>query len=218
MVGKRLRALRRLYYPLQAVRRSLEYRDIRRVFVASLILFSLMYALASGMLFRTSINISTGSPVEVNLALGRPLGVYPWLTIVFGGSVVFSANLTAMLFLLVLSVLFASNMALLVYIRRYASQCCNYDGKTAAAATVPALFSTFACCGGGLTLSLFSYVLSLGVASAYAAVIITYGWVLALISALLLYWNIYRVSRLLPSFSNASLELRFRLSSSKNLA
>ncbi|MEB3780276.1 MAG: hypothetical protein GSR85_08620 [Desulfurococcales archaeon] len=197
MANSYLSMLKKLYYPLSIVRLSLQYRDIRRIFAASLFAFSIIYAIASGMIFKSPISLPTNSLIEVNLATGWPLGVYPWLTVVLGGSLVFSINLTAMLFLISLSILFASNIALFIYIRRYTSDCCNYNSKTTVASTVPAIFSTFACCGGGLTLALFSYLFSLGIGSAYAAIIVSKGWILALISLLLLYWNLYRVSGLI---------------------
>ncbi|MCE4602616.1 MAG: hypothetical protein F7B18_05475 [Desulfurococcales archaeon] len=203
--------LARLYQPFQVVKSILRYRDIRRIFIISLVIFSILYAIASGMIFKPSTRIPSNSFVDMDLAVGWPPGVYPWLTIVIDGSLVFSINLTAFIFLSLLSVLFASNMSLLVYMRRHAGDCCSYNSNTTMASVVPAMFSTFACCGGGLTLALFTYIFSLGVASAYAAVIITYGWVLALASALLLYWNLYRASRPLWQLASGHRGLRLSL-------
>ena len=215
MANPYLATVKRLYIPFLTVKSTLQYRDIRRIFLASLAGFSLVYALASGMIFRAPSSLPSNSLIEADLITGWPLGVYPWVTIILGGTVVFSVNLTAATFLVLLSLLFASNISLFMYVRRYAGNCCSYDSKTTMASIVPSMFSTFACCGGGLTLTLFSYIFSLGIGSAYAAVVITRGWILALISLVLLYWNLYKISSLIRQPIPSNMGLRFTLRSSK---
>ncbi len=190
--------------PFEIVAVSLKFKDVKRAFVVSFATFTLVYMIASGMVFKASPPLPTRSLVDFDLAVGRPIGLYPWVTIVFKGNIVFSMNLTAGVSLAILSVLFAFNIGALFYARKYVGECCKVSGpgqKSIIASALPAMFSTFACCGGGLSLAIFSYLLSLGVGSAYAAVFVSKGWILTLVSATLLYFNLYRLSRQITTSS-----------------
>ncbi len=198
-VPRRPGLLSRLLRPMIAVRATLRQRSARRVFLASLAIFLPVYMVASGIIFKASPPLPTQSPVEAGVAVGWPIGVYPWVVVVFFGKIVFSMNLTAGISALALSLLFASNMAVLAYARKLSTNPAKLPGtKTTLASAAPAMFSTFACCGGGLSLAIFSYTLTAGIGSAYAAAIVNNGWLLALASGILLYWNLYRASNSLP--------------------
>ncbi len=193
-MGSHIRLVIRAYYPFKVIKVILKYKDIKKIFSLSLVIFAITYIVAAGMLFKSPIKVSE-SIIDVDLAIDRPIGVYPWLTLIVNGDLVFSINLTASIFLVTLSTLFASNTSLLVYTRRYLGGCYYPNNRGLFASTLPSLFSTFSCCGGGLTLALSSTIFSAGIGGVYASIFIKRGWILAVISAALLYWNIHRMSK-----------------------
>lgn len=126
------------------------------------IVFAIFYMFFTGIIITSEIPIPPEVPVPyfrvyTTLTGIESIGVVPWIIAYLNRHTVFSMNFSAMLSTVFISTLIAINVALLLY-RRYLMKnySCNCNSGTPAfAGVIPAFFSVFACCGGGLLLTIF---------------------------------------------------------------
>jgi hypothetical protein len=168
--------------------RVLGVRQCRLIAVSSSLVFLLIYALAVGMIFilPSPLPETIRTPL-VQLILEGPLGQVPWLVIYLNRYWVLSVSLEAALAASTLTVLFGLNVGALLYAYRYAACRCLYNVNLGGLAVLPALFSVFACCGGGLMTTL---LFTLGLSGFVTSILLPYGRVLAAVSASLLLANL----------------------------
>jgi len=130
------------------------------------ILFAIFYMFFTGIILVSEIPIPSEIRVPaLHVIMKLPgvdtIGLTPWIVAYLDRHTIFSMNFSAMLSIVLISVLVALNIALLLY-RRYLTKnysCSCNSGAPAFAGVIPALFSVFACCGGGLMLTIFGPLL-----------------------------------------------------------
>jgi hypothetical protein len=193
-----------------AFRSSIRDRKARLAFIISGLLYSLAYMFSTGMLLKA--NLSTNEPIIVKIVKQLNVTGFPSFMIIIGGKIIISINLLAATFLLLLSTLFASNIAILVYAYQ-SSKITLKTGRGVIAASTPAMFTSFACaagCGSGLSATLVSLVPSMAGASAadvLAPIFAKWSWVFSVISAMLLLWSLYRMSKVAAMLRSGFLRL-----------
>lgn len=188
----------------------MEDKRVKIVFVASLIVYSLIYMALTGMLRLT--RVYTSEPVTVELVRQSVTGLPSMLMVVILGRLVLTITPLGTIFFLALSILFALNIALLyrVYIKRMGAL---MEGKRVFLASTPAMFTPLACaagCGGGASAALISLASSIagaGSASLLASLLTKWGWMLSTLSIVLLSWSLYKVSELTLQAQGYSLRI-----------
>jgi len=143
-----------------------KYASVRNFYRIPGILSGIAFAIFY--MFFTGIIITTTRPIPEEITVPafhvitklvgvQSIGLVPWIVAYPDRYTVFSMNLSAMISTVLISTLFAINIALLLYrrnlMKNYSCSCSS--GAPALAGVIPACFSVFACCGGGLILSIF---------------------------------------------------------------
>ncbi len=200
------------------VRALMSDKRARNTGVMSAVIFALVYAFAIGVVFRNPQPIPSYISVpQITLITRGPIGQVPWLIAYIDRYWTLSVNLEAFLSTLVLSSLVGLNASSLYYIyHRGVTSCPRRTALTRSVSVfvsaLPAAFSVFSCCGGGLV---FAVLLSAGALPLIAGSISTYGKLLVVLSVALLWlnhWSLYR-RWARSSMGKANRKLRFELSS-----
>lgn len=148
-----------LYSTLATVRHVLYRRDCRALAIVTGISFAVFYIFFTGIITVSSRPIPDVVPVPyLKVITNGPIGTFPWIIAYLNRYSVFSMNLQAMIATVLISLLVAINSALTLYRFRIAKKVrcdCRSGAPIFFASIVPASFSVFACCGGGLLLTIF---------------------------------------------------------------
>ena len=147
---------------LRIVRYTFSINQYRIPALLASIAYALFFMLFTGIITISSKPIPESVPVPYFNVITRiqnldSIDYTLWIVAYPNRYTVFSMNLEAMLSLLALSSLIAINVAFMLYARnlsRYHEYSCKI-GKRGFAGVIPATFSVFSCCGGGLILALF---------------------------------------------------------------
>ncbi|MEM4342311.1 MAG: hypothetical protein QXF97_07165 [Candidatus Caldarchaeum sp.] len=100
---------------------------------------------------------------------------------------VVSVSLEAGLSATLLSALFSLNMGFIYWAYKYSSCRFNLNSAISIFSALPAFFSIFSCCGGGLVTTI---LFALGVGGVWSGILLPYGRILSALSALLLISNL----------------------------
>ncbi len=158
------------------------------------VIYSIFYMIFTGIITISSKPIPDEVPVPYFNIITRiqnldSIDYTFWIVAYPNRYTVFSMNIEAMLSLLALSLLIAISIALMLYARNLSKhyECnCNMS-KKGFVGIIPATFSVFSCCGGGLILTFFgpSLLLTLQGIGSYLTII----GVIMLVSNILLTTN-----------------------------
>ena len=147
------------YSALLTVWHILNKRDCKALAIVTGVAFAVFYIFFTGIITFSSIPIPEEIPVPyLHVITNGPIGKFPWIVAYLTRYSVFSMNLEAMISTILISLLVGINSALMLYRFRITkkAQCdCASGAPPFFASIVPASFSVFACCGGGLLLTIF---------------------------------------------------------------
>jgi|GEM_PF-2455127 len=148
-----------VYSSLATVWHILNNRECKAIAIGTGVAFAIFY------IFFTGIVIISPVPMVIEKSLPYfrvitqgPLGTVPWIIAYLDRYTVFSMNLGAMISTIAISSLVGVNSALMVYRFRLTKKVrcdCPSGSPVFFSSIVPASFSVFACCGGGLLLTIF---------------------------------------------------------------
>lgn len=169
-----------VYSTLASVWHILNNRECKAVAIGTGVAFAIFYIFFTGIITVSPVPM----PIEKSLPYFRvitqgPIGMVPWIIAYLDRYTVFSMNLGAMISTILISALVGTNSALMLYrfrIKKTVRCDCASGAPAFFASIVPASLSVFACCGGGLLLTIFG-------AGLFSA-LIPYGGLFSIISIL----------------------------------
>lgn len=130
--------------------------------ILSAIAFAIFWMFFTGIIIVSTRPISDTIPIPffhviTNIAGVQSIGYVPWIIWYPNKYTVFSMNSSAMITISLVSALIAINVAMLLYRRKLMKDysCSCISGAPLLAGIIPGCFGIFACCGGGLVLSIF---------------------------------------------------------------
>ncbi|RMF28890.1 MAG: hypothetical protein D6752_06865 [Candidatus Nitrosothermus koennekii] len=179
---------------LKIVRYTFSINQYRISAILSAILYSIFFMLFTGIITISNKPIPDEVPVPYLNIITRiqnldSIDYTFWIVAYPNRYTVFSMNIEAMLSLLALSSLLAISIALMLYSRNLSKhyECNCHMNKKGLVGIIPATFSVFSCCGGGLILALFgpSLLLTLQGIGSYLTII----GIIMLVSNILLTTN-----------------------------
>ena len=147
---------------LKMIRYTFSFNQYRIPAIISAVVYAIFFMLFTGIITISTKPIPDSVPVPYFNILTRiqnldSIDYTLWIVAYPNRYTVFSMNIEAMLSLITLSSLIAISIALMLYARdlskRYECDC--KMKKKGLVGIVPATFSVFSCCGGGLILALF---------------------------------------------------------------
>jgi len=148
-----------LYSTIGNVWDILNKRDCKGLAIVTGVAFAVFYIFFTGIITVSSIPIPEVIPVPyLHVITNGPIGKFPWIVAYLDRYSVFSMNLEAMVSTALISSLVGVNSALTLYRFRIVKKMrCNCPSGSPAffSSIVPASLSVFACCGGGLLLTIF---------------------------------------------------------------
>ncbi|MEM3032435.1 MAG: hypothetical protein QW756_07265, partial [Nitrososphaerota archaeon] len=168
-------------------------RGVRKTIIIGAVTFFVLYSFSIGMVFR----LPTPLPPTINtpmfdIIVDGPIGQVPWLIVYLDRFWVMSVSLEAGLSAILLSALFGLNMGFFFWAYKYSSCRFNLNSAISAFSALPAFFSIFSCCGGGLVTTI---LFALGIGGVWSGILLPYGRILSAASALLLISNLVLIYR-----------------------
>lgn len=130
--------------------------------ILSGIAFAIFYMFFTGIIITSTRPIPDTIPIPffhiiTKIAGVQAIGYVPWIIYYPNKYTVFSMNFSAMVSTVLIATLVAISVALLLYRRKLTKDysCSCMSGAPLLAGLIPGCFGIFACCGGGLVLSIF---------------------------------------------------------------